>query len=664
MLSKIKNKSDIGTLFPKTKDEIETLVKNYIAQAQAKVDTIISIDPDKRTFKNTAKALDEISSLDNISVLYSSISALEMLSPEKEIRDAAHKSLLEIQKFWVDQISNNVKLYKAFKAYAHGNAKQETLTEEEKYFISETLQDYKRSGLDLPEEQLEKVKTLQKELGRLGLTFEANIAQDKSSIIVPEQALAGVDKTFIQGLEKTENGNYILRMDYPTYFTIMDNCHIEETRKKLYLAFNNRAYPANEAILKQIIEKRDELAKMLGFASYAHLDLDDQMAQTPQKAESFLSRLHKKASTKAQNEFDLLCKNLPNSVQLTEDKKIKAWDARYIKNLYKKKHLQVDEQKIAEYFPAEKTIAKLLTTYEQFLSLRFEISPTENIWHEDTKLIEIYDAKNNELLGYLILDLHPRENKYSHACQMTIVPAVKDHGPSVCIVVANFPKSTKEKPSLLKLDDVETFFHELGHALHAILGRTRLGSFSGTSVKTDFVEMPSQMFEEWLSDKQMLKKISSHYKTGQHLPEETIDNILRLKQFDSGDFLQRQCYLSCLALAYFKEGKDKNPKEIYQALTNHMRTNIAYDKDDNMYAAFGHLSGYGAKYYSYMWSKVFAIDMFAKIKEHGLLNPDIGKKYIDGVIGKGGSKDPNILLRDFLGRNPNETAFFQNLGLL
>jgi len=664
MLSNITNKSDIEKLFPKSKDEIENLVKNYIEQAKEKIDAIITVAPDKRTFENTAKALDKISSLDNISILYSSLAALEMLSPEKEIRDAAHTSLLEIQKFWVDQISNNVHLYKAFKAYANDNAKNEDLTDEEQYFISETLKDYQQAGLDLPKDKLKKVKKLNKELGELGLQFESNIAQDKSKVIVTKEDLDGVNEAFINSLEKTKDGKYILGVDYPTYFTVMDNCNVEVTRKKLYLAFNNRAYPANETILKQIIAKRDELAKTLGFTSYAHLDLDDEMAQNPNKAKEFLASLYKKSSKKAKQEFENLCCDLPDTVQLTEDKKIKAWDARYIKNFYKKKNLQIDEQKIAEYFPTEKTISELLAIYEQFLSLKFKVSDIDNLWYKDTKLIETYNSKSNELLGYLIIDLHPRENKYSHACQMTIVPAVKNNGPSVCIVVANFPKSTKEKPSLLKLDDVETFFHELGHALHAILGRTTIGSFSGTSVKTDFVEMPSQMLEEWLSDKEILQKISCHYKTSECLPHEVIANILKLKHFDSGDFLQRQCYLSCLALAYFKDGKNKDPKELYQALTNKMRTNIAYDQNDNMYASFGHLSGYGAKYYSYMWSKVFALDMFAKIKKHGLLNSQIGQEYIDKVIGKGGSKNPNQLLKDFLEREPNDNAFFQNLGLL
>ncbi|MFC1843014.1 M3 family metallopeptidase [Candidatus Dependentiae bacterium] len=682
MLSKIRNKKDIEKLFPKTPAQIESLVNKYIQEAQEKIDQIISIKSQEKTFANTAKALDELSSLDNISVLCNALAALEMLSPEKSIRDTTHKELIKIQKFWIDQVSNNQKLYKALKDYAEHNANKEDLTQEEHYFLTETISDYKRAGLDLPEEQLNQVKKLNKELGELELQFDTNIAQDKTNILVSQEELAGTSKEFIDSLEKDVSGNFIVSLDYPTYANIMDNCCVQNTRKKLYLAFTNRAYPQNKDILERIREKRHQLAQILGFESYAHLDLDDQMAKNPQTVQIFLDSLYKRASNKAQKEFEQLTKKLPESVILTKDGCVNPWDTRYIKNYYKKKNLNLNEQEISQYFPTEKTIKNLLEIYEQFFGLQFNFLDTSGadtsgtnysstpLWHKDVKLIEVYaksklDDTPKILLGYLLLDLHPRENKYSHACQITIVPAVKNKGmdPCVEIVVANFPKTTAHKPSLLKREDVETFFHELGHALHAILGRTSIGSFSGTSVKTDFVEMPSQMLEEWLSDKDIVKKISSHYKTGEPLPDKQIENILALKHFDTGDFLQRQCYLSCLALSYFNAKEKGNAQEIYQALTKKMRPRIAYEPQDNMYASFGHLSGYGAKYYSYMWSKVFAIEMFCKIKNYGLLNPIIGQKYIDQLISRGGSQDPNILLKNFLGKEPDQDSFFAYLGL-
>lgn len=230
-------------------------------------------------------------------------------------------------------------------------------------------------------------------------------------------------------------------------------------------------------------------------------------------------------------------------------------------------------------------------------------------------------------------------------------------------MIANFPKSTATKPSLLKRGDVQTFFHEFGHALHALLGRTHTASLAGTNVKRDFVEMPSQMLEEWLTDASILKELSCHYVTGKQLPDELIERILSLKHFDSGSFVQRQLMLSLLALELYKDGEHKDIYALYKELFNRTRHFVAYEPEDHMYASFGHLTGYGAKYYGYMWSKVFALDMFDEIKKQGLLNPVIGKKYVTEVLAKGGSQDPDEMLKNFLGREPNQKAFLRDLGL-
>jgi thimet oligopeptidase len=279
-----------------------------------------------------------------------------------------------------------------------------------------------------------------------------------------------------------------------------------------------------------------------------------------------------------------------------------------------------------------------------------------------------------------MLDLFPRPNKYSHAAHTTIIPAtIAPDGtriPDVSIVIANFSKPTATQPSLLKRSEVQTFFHEFGHALHAVLGATEIASLSGTHTKTDFVELPSQMLEEWLDDKDILKKVSKHYITGQPLPDDIIDTILSLKNLTSGYFVTRQAYLSSIALSYFgsypnstsfslgtplKETKD--PHAIMRHLYTTILPHMAFNDNNHFYTSFGHLTGYGAKYYGYLWSKVFALDIFAEIKKNGLLDPVIGQRYIQEVIGKGGAQDPNELLYNFLGRKPNTDAFLTEMGL-
>lgn len=665
MINKAFNTTDIVSLFAITVDDITTKTPLYIEEAKNIIDTIIAIPDDQRTFENTAKALDDVISLSNLAITQNVYGALELLSPNANIRNAAHDAYLQIQAFWVDYVSSNKALYKAFRAYEARTIENENLSAQQRYFINNTLDDFKREGLALADETLAQVTTLRKELAVLCADFDRNIAEDNSTINVPRQNLVGLDEDFIATLKQTDNGLYILGVDYPTYFKVMENCSIASTRKNLYTAFNNRAYPTNDALLKTIMTKRDALAQLLGYIDFAHCDIDDQMAHTPERAQTFINDLAQKASQKAQAEIALLTQQLPASIELT-DGTLQPWDLAYLENSYKKTHFNLDEQKIAEYFPMENSINELLDIYRQFLSIEFEETSAHGLWHEDVTAIRVFNKEKNALLGTLILDLFPRPNKYSHAAHTTIIPATyKLDGtriPDVSIVMANFTKHTATKPSLLKRDEVKTFFHEFGHALHAILGATEIASLSGTHTKRDFVELPSQMLEEWLYDKNILKKVSKHYISGQPLPDEIIDTIIQLKNLMSGYFVVRQAYLSSIALSYFAKAQDKQPYTIMKHLYTTMLPYMAFSQDNHFYASFGHLTGYSAKYYGYLWSKVFALDLFATIKQYGLLNPEIGQKYITEVIGKGGAQDPNELLYNFLGREPNAQAFFEDMG--
>jgi thimet oligopeptidase len=668
---------DVIDLFPRTVEEIQEMAKQHMRATTAAIDALTAIPDHERTFDNTARELDRIVSFSDLRIAMQAIDVIESVSTEKEIRDAAHDVAQQISAFEVDAFATNKKLFNAFKAYAQGNAHQEQLTDEQRYYISETMQDFKRAGLDLPDAQLDQIKQIKKELSDLTLAFDAAIPQDNRTIEVRLQDLQGVDSDFISGLTKSDTGKqntdiYILKMDYPTYGAVMENCEIEETRRRYYELMFNRGYPVNHETLKKIIAKRDELACALGYPSYAHLDLDDQMVKTPERAYAFLHDLIERAAKKGEQELVQWLADAPVSVKLTQDGKIKRWDIIYLENQYKKSKLAVDEAAVAAYFPMENTVAGLLDLYSQFLPINFEQIPVSGLWHEDVSLIAVYKknnnlknsaSKNEDLLGYIFMDLYPRDNKYNHACHATVVPANTQGIPAVSVVIANFPKSTAAKPSLLKRDDVSTFFHEFGHALHAMLGATEMAGFAGTSVKRDFVELPSQMLEEWLWDRQVLKQMSSHYVTGEPLPDDLITKILELKTHDSGYVIKTQAFHGLIALDYFAAGADKDPHAIWHELTDKMNPRFAPAPQTHKYAFFGHLTGYGAKYYGYLWSKVFAVDLFEEIKKQGLFNPAVGQKYVDLVIGKGGSKDPNQLLHDFLGREPQSQAFLRSMGL-
>ncbi len=288
MITKAFHTPDIISLFAITADDISTKTPLYITQAQNIIDTIIAIPTDQRTFANTAKALDEVCSLSNIAIAQRVYEALELLSPDDDIRNAAHDAYITIQAFWVDYVTSNKDLYHAFMAYESQTIENENLSNQQRYFINDTISSFKREGLSLSDETLALVNILRKELSGLTSDFDRNIAQDSSSISVTHEELVGLEDDFINTFKKTDDGLYILGVDYPTYFRVMENCSVANTRKKLYIAFNNRAYPINDDLLKTIITKRDELARLLGYTDFAHCDIDDQMVHTPEKAHSFI----------------------------------------------------------------------------------------------------------------------------------------------------------------------------------------------------------------------------------------------------------------------------------------------------------------------------------------------------------------------------------------
>ena len=677
---------DLKNLFPTTVKEIENNLQKSKTITEDTVNQIISIPNDKKTYQNSVLALDKMGY--KLAPLTHIFEIIENVNPSKELRDAAHDAILKLSEFSVKEISTNKKLYEALKYYYDNQFKEEKdrLSKEEIYFLDKTITDFEKSGLNLPEEELEKIRKLLQEISKLELKFQQNINDDSSQIEVTLDQLKGTPEQVINALEKTKDGKYILKTDYPTVFGILEFCEIQETRKELSRIFNNRAYPQNYDVLRQLLVKKYEHAKLLGYKDFAHLDIEDNMAKSPEKVKEFINNLVDKSKLKAKNEIDLFTKDLHDKTLFNKDGKIKPWNTAFIKMQYKKNHLNLDEKEVAKYFPLEHTIQELLDIYQKFLNLEFKTVEVNGFWHPDVKLIEVY--KNNRLIGYIILDLHPRPNKFSHACDMSVIPAIEgqDACPAVSVVVANFTqpsppailserskskgatagtaKSTKEAPSLLTLNEVTTFFHEFGHAMHDLLGKTKIASFSGVNVKSDFVELPSQMLESWLNDKEILKKVSQHYQTKQPLPDDLIEKIAELEKLDSGDFVLRQLSLALMSLDLFDDNPNKNFDELTKQINKKLRDYMMQDPEHHVIASFGHLgtSLYGSKYYGYMWSNVFAYDLFAKIKHGGLLNGKMGQEYIDKVIGKGGSQDPNELLEDFLGRKPNEQAFLAAMG--
>lgn len=653
-----------ANLFPKNVSQLESIVTWVKKHTKKEVEKIIALDKEKRTFANTFGAFDTLNSFDDV-IPYHAIYTISDVTKDDALRKASKDALADLSHFFIDTLSQNKALYEVLLDYSTHQKAQEHLTKEEEYYIKETLDGFKKSGLALEEEKRQQVVKLKKELTDLSLEFSQNISDDQRFLSAKLEELEGLEESFINSLKKNEDGTYHIGTDYPTYFMIMEHGANANLRKNLLKLFSNRAYPANKKVLETIKQKRQELAQLLGFESYAHLNIDDSMAKTPENVEVFLNKLIKKVLQKEEVERKLLLSDLPANVVVDADNKIKNYDRAYINTYYKKKHFNIDDREIAKYFPMQKTVDGLLSLYTKFFDISIDEMPLPDLWDENLKFIRVSDEHKN-ILGYLILDLFPRPYKYTHACHITVIPSIKQQDGSrsisLGVVLANFTKPTEQDPSLLDLDEVRTFFHEFGHALHAILGATRVAAFAGTSVKTDFVEMPSQMLEQWLFDYDILKNLSSHYKTGEKLPDETIKSIIALKNFNSGQHLARQLNYAFLSL-YIFDNKHPDIDSLIKALHDKVVPFTIFDPENHSVVSFDHLMGYGSSYYSYLWSEVFAHDLFATIKRQGLLNPEIGKKYRESILSPGGSIEPQELIKNFLGREPNEEAFLIDRGL-
>lgn len=658
-LYKIQSAQDVINLFPLNPEKMQQQFEYYMQEVKCGISEIKQISIKDRTFSTVALKLDTLLHRSDFAVFARVIHAITYMHPNEHMVEKANQLLIKANNFFVD-IMTDKDLYEVFASCLNNTSR--TLIPEERYFYDQTILAFKRAGLDLQPKQLKKLKKLQTELTHLEITWQKNITADNTQIQISIDELAGMDQEFIKGLTQTESGDYILNVN-STVSSILENAQSVDTRRNVYKAFFNRAYPANKKVLEQLIEKRNALAQLLGYPTFAHYDLANQMAASPEKVQAFLDELHNKALKKEKQELKMLTAELPASVQLTHNGKIHPWDRLFLIRSYKNKHLNLDMNTIEEYFPFEETMQGLLAIYESFLSLEFHEVKTQGFWSNEVRLLEVYQKEDNSLIGYVLLDLFPRRGKFPHCCSYDITPTTfDDNGQpnrSLMWVLTNFPRPRNNKPALLPCHAVKTFFHEFGHALHGLLGRTKIAGQFGHKVKTDFLETPSQLLEEWLSDRQIVKMLSQHYQTGASIPEDILDRLLNLESLFIGSWIVRQTYLAQLSLSLFGTKIDEDLDSFHAKIYQKIKMYELYDYDLHDYASFGHIAEYKAKYYSYLWSKVFAADLASEIKKHGFLNPAIGKKYVDEVIGRGGSANPNDLLFNFLGRQPSNAAFFQ-----
>jgi thimet oligopeptidase len=554
-------------------------------------------------------------------------------------------------------------LYNVMKA-AQKNLKKHSLDESDARLITETMKGFKLSGLELPDDKLEKFKNLKKDMADLSTQFEGNLNNNVDTAEMTEAEMAGVPATVKSRFTKLPNGNYQVPAKATFYIAFMENASDPEARKKMLQVYDNREAKKNTEILQKTVHLRREAAKLIGFKDWADYKTYDKMAKNGKTAWDFLQSLKGKLRKSNQKDYDQLFafkKELDPKAT-----KIYPWDSAYLSNQLKKKKYSVDDEVMREYFPSDYVVPKMFDIYSKLLSVKFVPVENASTWHPSVKLYEIHDEKTSELLAYFFTDLYPRDGKYGHAAAFTLRSGRELYGKyqlPIAAIVANLTPPTADKPSLLTHEDVETLFHEFGHIMHGTLTRVKYASLSGTSVARDFVEAPSQMLENWPWQPEILKSITSHYASHQPMPDDLVEKLISSRKFNQAWMFTRQLLFGIYDLTLHQSPKDIDVTETYKKLYVEL-TGMQPMPDTHFPASFGHLmGGYDAGYYGYLWSNVFAFDMFTHFENGHLLSPEVGYRYRKEILEKGNLRDADKLLEAFLGRKPNSKAFFRYLGI-
>jgi len=632
-------------------------------------DAVGSVKKEDVTFANVIKPLIDLD-IDS----YTRRSAIDFASNvaiDKSLRDASNEAKKKLAELDIDMslrkdVFNNIV---AFDQTEEANYLK-SFEPEISRFLEKRLQAGQRNGLHLEGEQLEEFKTIKKRISELGITFRQCLSEDTSHIFVDEADLEGVPEDLISSFERDSDGKCKVTTKYPHYYPVIKKCKNPKTRERMERVYQTRCVKENTPIIEELVQLRQNQATILGYKNHAAYKQEVKMAKNPEAVTSFLDELGSNLQTLWKNEKEYML-NLKREemeerqMHVAEDILNKE-DFWYYNEMVQDKKYSVDQEKLKEYFPLEVVTKGLMEIYQRLLGLTFTKETEGEVWHDEVELYRVDDTATGEIIGYFFMDMFPRDGKYGHAAMWQLQPASLNSSgkrqKSVASMVCNFPKPSGGKPSLLSHKQVKTFFHEFGHVMHGICSKTNISMFFGTNVEGDFVEAPSQMLENWVWQEESLRMMSGHYKDGSPIPKDLLQKLVASKKANSGGLNLRQIFFGTFDMTIHTRAKADTmeiARELYRDLLGIERIN-----GTNIGANLGHLVGYDAGYYGYLWSKVFSQDMFdTRFAKEGILNPKTGMDYRKKILEPGATKDAGDLLRNFLGRDPNQDAFRKSIGL-
>lgn len=645
--------------------------KACISKAKNEIDAIIQ-NSEEPTFENVIAAIDFAGQeLDRLSSTFFNLNSAETSDEMQKIAQEVSPWLTEFS----NDITLNEDLFKKIKI-VYDKKDSLNLTTEQQTLLDKKYKGFVRNGALLNEEQKKKLREIDTQLAKLKLTFGENVLAETNKYqlhITNESDLKGLPegaKEAATELAKSKNlEGWVFTLDIPSYLPFVTYVDNRELRKEISIAYGKKAFQNNEfdnqQNIKDIVRLRHERANLLGYQSHADFVLEERMAKNPEKVKSFLNDLLEKAKPAAEREFAELT---AFAKELDGIDHLEKWDGAYYSEKLKQKKFNLDDEKLKPYFKLENVLNGAFTIAEKLYGITFKEVFDIDKYHEDVKTYEVLDFENN-LVAVFYADFFPRKGKRNGAWMTSyksqFIKDGKNERPHISNV-CNFTPPTKTKPSLLTFNEVTTLFHEFGHGLHGMLANTTYPSLSGTSVFWDFVELPSQVMENWCYQPEVLALFAKHYETGEIIPQEYVDKIKESANFLEGLATVRQLSFGLLDMAYHGKAQTIDDVKTFE-LAAFESTKLYPDVAENcMSTSFSHIfqGGYSSGYYSYKWAEVLDADAFAYFEEKGIFNKEVATKFKEYVLSKGGTEHPMELYKKFRGHEPTPEALLKRAGLV
>ncbi|MGH2358020.1 MAG: M3 family metallopeptidase, partial [Candidatus Limnocylindria bacterium] len=583
--------------------------------------------------------------------------------PEASVRDAGTAAEERINKWRVALVFRE-DLYRAVRTYA-GTSEAAALTGERRRLLEHWLRDFRRAGHELEPAARAELERLRTRLVELEVMFQRNVNEYRDGIDVTRDQLDGLPESYVSRLSPgAEPGTHRVSLDYPELYPFLEQGRDRGLRERLFRKHWSRAVAANRPLLSEALALRQRIAVLLGHPTWAHHAMELKMAETPERVRAFYEELLPPVVEARRRDVVALDARLAAD---GHDGGLTAWDWRYYDQMLRETEYGIDQERVSEYLPLEGVMEGMFAITGEVLGLTYRQVPDARAWHASVRLYEVRDLVTGGLLAHFYADLFPRQGKFGHAAAFPMVVGHRAEGGSyvtpVNAIAANFTPPSGDRPSLLRHSELVTLFHEFGHILHMCLTRAEFARFSGGETEWDFVEAPSQILEHWAWDADVLARFARHYRTGEPIPRNLVEQLVAARNVDFGLKTTVQAFYGYLDLAL--HAVERLPDLDAATSEAHEVTGMPYPAGTFMLSGFGHLmGGYDAGYYGYQWAQVIGDDMFGRFAAEGMLSPGVGGAYRREILEPNGSRPAEELVRAFLGRDPSNEAFLRLRGLV